>query len=116
MHDNALEFLDNILRPAIRRLLVPLLDSQLSVSDRVVLANNLLGTDAESREGLVRTLLSSDDAWLRRCGAFAVGVLQMAQLLPALDGVADDPDATVREAAQQARSRLRAAQAAVAGR
>ncbi len=116
VHDNALEFLDNVLRPEVRRLLVPLLDSNISVSERAAMANRLLGTDTETGEGPIRTLLSSDDAWLRRCGVIALGVLQIPALLPVLGTLADDPDASVGEAVQQARARSRVQRAARAGR
>ena len=44
IHDNALEFLENILKPQLRALLLPLLDSDVSVQQRVALANRTLGT------------------------------------------------------------------------
>ena len=44
IHDNALEFLENILKPQLRTLLLPLLDSDVSVQQRVALANRTLGT------------------------------------------------------------------------
>ncbi len=113
VHDNALEFLDNVLRPEIRRLLVPLLDVHVDMSARADIANRLLGTETDTREGLVHTLLSSDDPWLRRCGAFVMGVLQIPSLLPEFGNLDGDPDASVREAAQQARARMTTARAAV---
>jgi len=49
-HANALEFLDNILSPQLRTLIVPLLDSEVSVAERVKLADRFLGfTDASTR-------------------------------------------------------------------
>jgi AAA family ATP:ADP antiporter len=43
MHANALEFLDNTLDPRLRGLLVPLLDSEVSVDERIRLADRFLG-------------------------------------------------------------------------
>ena len=34
VHDNALEFLDNVLKPQLREMLVPLLDSKVTVRER----------------------------------------------------------------------------------
>ncbi len=42
-HANALEFLDNTLSPQLRSLLVPLLDSEVTVPERVKLADRFLG-------------------------------------------------------------------------
>ena len=36
---NAIEFLDNVLKPELRQLLVPLLDSSVTVAERIALAN-----------------------------------------------------------------------------
>ena len=47
-HANALEFLDNILSPQLRTLIVPLLDSEVSVAERVKLADRFLGFSAAS--------------------------------------------------------------------
>lgn len=48
VHDNALEFLDNVLETEIRRLVVPLVDSTVSVAERSRLANEVLGLDGAS--------------------------------------------------------------------
>ena len=42
-HANALEFLDNTLNPQLRPLLVPLIDSEVSVAERIRLADRFLG-------------------------------------------------------------------------
>ena len=43
MHSNALEFLDNTLNARLRALLVPLLDSEVTVDERIQLADQFLG-------------------------------------------------------------------------
>jgi ATP/ADP translocase/HEAT repeat protein len=48
MHANALEFLDNILSPELRTLIVPLIDSEVTVAERVKLADRFLGFSAAS--------------------------------------------------------------------
>ena len=82
---NALEFLDNILQPQVRSLIVPLLDSQVSVRERVALANGLLGTLVETPEQAVAALVASDDPWMRASGAYAIGMLRLTSLAPELD-------------------------------
>jgi ATP:ADP antiporter, AAA family len=104
---NALEFLDNILKPQVRSLVVPLLDSQVSIRERVALANQLLGMSVETREQAVETLVGSDDPWLQASGAYAVGALRLTSLAPQLDRLAaatDDP--LLRETVRAAREKL----------
>ena len=50
---NALEFLDAVLKPQVRVLVLPLLDPQVSRAERVRLANEVLGTRVESHEDAV---------------------------------------------------------------
>ncbi len=49
MHANALEFLDNILSPQLRTLIVPLLDSEVTIAERVKLADRFLGFSDTAR-------------------------------------------------------------------
>src|SRR4029453_19409637 len=77
VHDNALEFLENILGPQLRSLLLPLLDSEVPGTTRIALANRALGTQVESGAEAVQSLLSSEDPWLRSCAAYAIGALNL---------------------------------------
>ena len=45
---NALEFLDNVLKPELRHVLVPLLDAQVTVEERIEIANRLVGAPLET--------------------------------------------------------------------
>ena len=114
VHDNALEFLDNILKPQMRRLLVPLLDSEVSQTDRVQLANRLVGTKVETREEAVAALLHSQDPWLKSCAAYAIGTLGLNCLGEDLDRHLNDPDPMLREAVRQAKLRLAGRATAIA--
>lgn len=51
VHDNALEFLDNVLAADLRRLVVPLVDSTVSISERSRLANEVLGLGVRPQAG-----------------------------------------------------------------
>ena len=105
-HDNAVEFLENILHPQLRTLLMPLLDSDVAIAHRVDLANRVLGARVESETEAVRLLLLSDDPWLKSCGVYAIGALQLKALLPELDRLDSAEDALLRETIKQARIRL----------
>ena len=106
VHDNALEFLENILSPQLRTQLVPLLDSAVPTRERVALANRMLSARPPSPTQAVRMLLQSDDPWLKACGAYAIGALGLHALLPELDALATSEDPLLREAVKQARAKV----------
>jgi AAA family ATP:ADP antiporter len=103
---NALEFLDNVLKPELRRVLVPLLDSQISMEERMTMANRLVGAPLETTEQAVSTLLASEDPWLRSCGVYAVGVLHLHKLEPELHKFGTAADPALRDSVQTALQRL----------
>jgi AAA family ATP:ADP antiporter len=105
-HDNSLEFLDNILKPQLRSVLVPLLDSSVSASERVRLASATVGMRVESHQQAVRALLLSEEPWLKSCGAYAVGTLGLRELEAELDACLEHADPLLRETARQAKIRL----------
>jgi AAA family ATP:ADP antiporter len=105
IHDNALEFLENILKPQLRALLLPLLDSDVTVDQRVALANRTLGTTVATREEATALLAESGDPWLQACAAYAIGALRLRTLAHYLDQWSDAADPLLRETARQARQR-----------
>ncbi len=111
VHDNALEFLDNVLKPQLRNMLVPLMDSAVTVAERVALANRHVGREVRTREEAVAELIASDDPWLKSCGAYAIGTLGMTSLAAELDRCLAHSDPLLRETARQAKLRLASAPA-----
>lgn len=103
---NALEFVDNVLPPELRRVLVPILDSQVSVDERIELANRLVGAPLETTHQAVATLLASEDPWLRSCAIQAIGTLQLWSLEPELARYDAAADPLVRDSLAAARARL----------
>jgi HEAT repeat protein len=108
VHDNALEFLDNVLRPQLREMLVPLLDGKITVHERAHLAQRLVHTRIENQEQAVAALVTSDDPWLRSCGAYAVGAFGLKSLEGQLNRCLNDSDPLLRETARVAKLRLEA--------
>jgi hypothetical protein len=106
VYDNALEFLDNVLKPAMRSMLVPLLDGRISISQRAEIADRFVHAKVESQEQAVEALVASDDPWLRSCGAYAIGSLGLVSLENKLNGCLSDPDPLLRETARAAKQRL----------
>lgn len=103
---NALELLDNVLRPPLRRLVVPLVDPHVSVAERAELAVRLLGTPLSSREEAVAVLAACGDAWLRSCAARIIASLDLRAFEPDLARWTEDEDPLLREAARAARRQL----------
>jgi HEAT repeat protein len=103
---NALEFLDNVLRPQLRSLIVPLVDGLVSERERIALADRLVGAPVESLEQALATMLGSEDSWLKSCAAYAVGDLRLEALHANLDRWADHPDPLVRETVRAAQRKL----------
>jgi AAA family ATP:ADP antiporter len=103
---DALELLEEVLPSHLDQLLVPLLDSQISVHDRVALADRLIGSEVQTLDQAVGVLLASEDPWLRSCAAFAVGALRLETLAPELERLSDAADPLLRETARAARRRL----------
>jgi hypothetical protein len=106
VHDNALEFLDNVLKVQLREMLVPLLDSKVTIAERARLANKLVRSNIESQEQAVAELVASEDPWLKSCGAYAIGTLGLKSLESQLDRCLNEPDPLLRETARAAKLRL----------
>jgi AAA family ATP:ADP antiporter len=106
VHDNALEFLDTVLKREVRQMLVPLLDGKVSPAERADIADRLVPVRIDSSEQAAAALVASDDPWLRSCGAYAIGTLGLTALIHELKRCATDPDPLVRETARQATLRL----------
>jgi hypothetical protein len=111
LHDNALELLDNVLKSQFRKMLVPLLDTKVSLAERVTIANRLVPARIENSQQAIAVLVASNDPCLRSCGACAVGIFGLKSLEHELNRCLDHPDPLLRETARQAKLRLQASQA-----
>ncbi len=106
VRDNTLEFLDNVLKTQFRKMLIPLLDSKVSITERAAIANRLVPARIENSEQAIAVLVASNDPCLRSCGACAVGILGLKSLEHELNRCLDHPDPLLRETARQAKLRL----------
>ena len=104
---NAVEFLDNVLEPPqLRQQILPLFDDQVTTAQRAALAGGVVGATMNTPEEAVRTLLASDDSWMRSCGLFAIGTLQLRALESELDRALAGADPLERDAARVAKTHL----------
>ena len=107
-HDIALELIETVLKPGVRRLLMPLVDTDVSLDNKVELANNLLGTTVESKDDALRVLIYTQDPWMKSCAAHLIGILGLKDFQKEVEEWADDQDPLLREKAQRACERLAA--------
>ena len=108
VYDNALEFLENVLKSQLRSSLLPLLDGKVSSKQRAALAERFVRAKVGNREEAVAELLTSDDPWLKSCGAYAIGTFAITSLEDKLGECLEHPDPLLRETARAAKLRLRA--------
>ena len=108
VYDNALEFLENVLKSQLRAILVPLLDGKVSSTERAAIAERFVRARVESREQAVAELMASDDPWLKSCGAYAIGTFAIKSLEVELERCLEDSDPLLRETARAAKLRLEA--------
>ncbi len=114
VYDNALEFLETILTPAIRAVLIPLFDRQVSAQERKS-ATHLRSSSTINRMEVLRTMMLSDNTWLQSCAAYVIGELHLVQFGASLDKWAADPDTLLRTTAIDAREKLKRAVTSGAG-
>lgn len=114
VHDNALEFLDHVLPPQIRGLVVPLFDRAVSTIERARLADRVVGVGVGSREAGVEVLSRSRDPWLQACAAYAIGELRLVRFAATVDAWTHASDPLLRTTAEAARDKLKAHAASTA--
>jgi AAA family ATP:ADP antiporter len=104
---NALEFLENILRPELRNLILPAIDPDISSGRRTKLTHRLTGTSIDTPVDALLTLLAQPEPWLKSCAVYSIGVLGLSSLEDKLDECLTHPDPLLRETARQAQQKLR---------
>lgn len=115
VYDNALEFLETILAPPLRAVLIPLFDRQVTVQERKS-ASHLRGASSVNRMEILRTMMLSENSWLQSCAAYVIGELALVQFASALDKWTSAPDLLLQTTAVDARQKIRRAVSPVAGR
>ena len=108
VQDNAIEFLETILSPQLRGLLVPLFDRGVSIAQRGHLASTLLGASLGDREEAVEVMMISHDPWLQSCAAYAIGELHLTRFASKLKEWTSHPDPLLRATAADAVGKLKA--------
>ncbi len=108
---NALEVLENMLRPDLYRRLAYGLDPEIPLPEKLKFAERLCHTRVNSKKEALRILLHTDDAWLAACALHAIGELKVSELQADVQRMAHDRHPLLAETWEWATARLRAATA-----
>lgn len=95
---SAVEFLDNLLRGDLKRMLLPILDDD-SVESMIRRGRDIADTSIGSREQALSFLISGQDQWLRACAIYAAGKDCSGELRDQILAACDDPDPIVKQTA-----------------
>ena len=98
----AVELLDNVLHPDLKRVVVPMLDMD-RPHER---GRDLFGVESMDTESALRELLLSGDRWLAVCAMAAAAELQLRGLKADIGNVARAADEEVAEVARAAAAAL----------
>ena len=78
-HSAAVDFLDSVLERDLKRILLPLLDSE----DHMILSGrDLFGVELKSSEEAIRELLRANDPWVVACAVATAAELKLRSLTP----------------------------------
>jgi len=103
---NALEVLEHLLRPELYRLLAYVLDTEITLQQKLSFAQQLCRITVGSKAEALRILLHSEDRWLRVCALHAVGDWKLAELGADLRQMTRDSDPLLEETWKWANARL----------
>jgi AAA family ATP:ADP antiporter len=95
----ALEFLDNVLEREVKRIVLPLLDDEVRVTQS---GRELYGIENKDVETALRDLIRSGDAWLTACAIATAAELRARQLAPEIAPLTERSGSEVSQVAQSA--------------
>jgi AAA family ATP:ADP antiporter len=95
----ALEFLDNVLEREVKRIVLPLLDDEIRVTQS---GRELYGIETKDVETALRELIRSGDSWLTACAIATAVELKARQLAPEIAPLTERSGTEVRQVAQSA--------------
>ncbi len=97
---NTVEFLDNLLAPALRKLLLPLIDQKVTLGQRVRKGRAFWKWKTMSKEEALAELINAENHWLSACAMYAAGQLQLNGLAAPIRHLMQSPDALISETAK----------------
>ncbi len=102
---NAVEFLDNVLAPNLKRFIIPIVENG-SLETLMELGRAQFEIQPPDEQECLRSLLSVPDDWLRACALFLIAELRDRTHTASVTQLLQSEDPIVRETAEYARRRL----------
>ena len=102
---NAVEFLDNILDFNMKKLIIPIAESN-SYSYLTGKGRELFGLEISSEMDCLTILLEGDDSWLRSCTLYLLGELRNTQCIQQVKSLTKNRNQIVSETAEYALNKL----------
>jgi AAA family ATP:ADP antiporter len=100
---SAIEYLDNVLDPRLKSILLPMLDGSPYLLD---VGRDAFGIEVPDLESAIRQQIRLGDPWLVACAAAAAAELRLRSLRADLAAIAERPDERVAPVARQAAAAL----------
>ena len=96
---NSIEFLDNILEPKLKRILIPIVET--TRADILIdKPSEISGLEIPSEFECIKSILQSHDNWLKTCTIYLVAKTHDKKTINIIPKLTDDPDPMVRETAK----------------
>ena len=102
---NAIEFLDNILDPRLKRFIIPIVEQSSTV--RKNFADKYSEIRINSRTEVIKVILEDDDNWLKACTIHFMAINEIKEPVWMLKKFSTESDSLVRETAEFALNRLK---------
>jgi hypothetical protein len=103
----AVEFLDNILDPSLKRMIIPIIER---ISSKVQISGSLGTSDMapSSEDETLDMILDEDDIWIKVCALFYMAMSGIFKPAWKIKRFTTDPDPMTRETAEYALSKFEA--------
>ncbi|HEX4949712.1 MAG TPA: Npt1/Npt2 family nucleotide transporter [Blastocatellia bacterium] len=97
---NTVEFLDNLLNPALRKYILPLIDNKITLGQRARKGRLFWKWRLLSREDALAELLTGSNRWLCACAIYIAGQIGLNGLRGSIQQLSQSPDPLLSETAQ----------------
>ena len=109
---SAIEFLDNLLLPNMKQLLLPILEE--SAADTLLShGRQHFGLQRKSRAAYLEQCMTGRDTWLRTISIYAAGDLGLTELVPIVRSASSSENPMIRQTAERSLQLLEGSQAVV---
>jgi AAA family ATP:ADP antiporter len=93
---DSVEFLDNVLKPELKKIIVPVIETDKPES-LVVRAHELFGIEVPGEEESIDILLEGDDNWLKVCTLYLIAEMKWSRHIETVTRLAEGPHPVVIE-------------------